>query len=250
MGCGARLPSTMRPVPAHPASTDDSGHNPGAVHLEPGHTAPLVTDLSLDDLERDARHAIGEMAYAYYSGGAEDERLLEGNIDSLGPLAAPSPGTGGNRHGVHRHHPAGHTGFFAGRDRPHGDPGTGPSRRRGGDRTRSGGGGRTHDPLLAGHLPTRRGGGRGPRRAPLDAGLRAAGPGPDRGAGRPRRGAPLRRPRSHRRRCRSRASGSENGAPESTCPTTSPCPTWPAPARRTHARAASWPSSHASSSRR
>jgi 4-hydroxymandelate oxidase len=70
----------MRPVPAHPASTDDSGHNPGAAHLEPNSTAPLVTDLSLDDLERDARHAIGEMAYAYYSGGAEDERLLEGNI--------------------------------------------------------------------------------------------------------------------------------------------------------------------------
>ena len=41
---------------------------------------PLVTDLSLDDLERDARHAIGEMAYAYYSGGADDERLLEGNV--------------------------------------------------------------------------------------------------------------------------------------------------------------------------
>ena len=70
----------MRPVPVHPASTDDSGHNPGTAHLKPNSTAPLVTDLSLDDLERDARHAIGEMAYAYYSGGAEDERLLEGNI--------------------------------------------------------------------------------------------------------------------------------------------------------------------------
>ncbi len=72
----------MRPVPAHPASTNDSGHNPGRPHLEPDHTGPLVTDLSLDDLERDARHAIGEMAYAYYSGGAEDERLLAGNIDA------------------------------------------------------------------------------------------------------------------------------------------------------------------------
>ena len=35
--------------------------------------------LSLDDLERDARQQIGEMAYAYYSGGADDERLLTGN---------------------------------------------------------------------------------------------------------------------------------------------------------------------------
>jgi 4-hydroxymandelate oxidase len=68
----------MRPVPAHPASTAAPGHNP--VPLSGG--APLVTDLSLDDLERDARHAIGEMAYAYYSGGADDERLLRGNVDA------------------------------------------------------------------------------------------------------------------------------------------------------------------------
>ncbi len=68
----------MRPVPAHPARTDAPGHNP--VRLSG--TAPLVTDLSLDDLERDARHAIGEMAYAYYSGGADDERLLRGNVEA------------------------------------------------------------------------------------------------------------------------------------------------------------------------
>ena len=68
----------MRPVPAHPASTDAPGHNP--VRLSGA--APLVTDLSLDDLERDARHAIGEMAYAYYSGGADDERLLQGNVEA------------------------------------------------------------------------------------------------------------------------------------------------------------------------
>ena len=66
----------MRPVTAHPASTGTSGHNPVRLATD----APLVTDLSLDDLERDARHAIGEMAYAYYAGGAEDERLLEGNV--------------------------------------------------------------------------------------------------------------------------------------------------------------------------
>jgi 4-hydroxymandelate oxidase len=42
--------------------------------------APLVTDLSLEELEREARHVIGEMAYAYYAGGADDERLLDGNL--------------------------------------------------------------------------------------------------------------------------------------------------------------------------
>ncbi len=39
-----------------------------------------MTDLCLEDLERDARRVIGEMAYAYYAGGADDERLLEGNV--------------------------------------------------------------------------------------------------------------------------------------------------------------------------
>ena len=70
----------MRPVTAHPASTGTPGHNPVRLAGD----APLVTDLSLDDLERDARHAIGEMAYAYYSGGADDERLLDGNIAAWG----------------------------------------------------------------------------------------------------------------------------------------------------------------------
>ena len=70
----------MRPVTAHPASTSTPGHNPVRLSGD----APLVTDLSLDDLERDARHAIGEMAYAYYSGGADDERLLTGNVDAWG----------------------------------------------------------------------------------------------------------------------------------------------------------------------
>jgi len=70
----------MRPVTAHPARTSASGRNPVRLSSD----APLVTDLSLDDLERDARHAIGEMAYAYYSGGADDERLLEGNVAAWG----------------------------------------------------------------------------------------------------------------------------------------------------------------------
>jgi 4-hydroxymandelate oxidase len=68
----------MRPVPAHPARTDVPGHNP-VPRIEP---APLVTDLSLDELEREARHAIGDMAYAYFSGGADDERLLAGNVEA------------------------------------------------------------------------------------------------------------------------------------------------------------------------
>ena len=70
----------MRPVPAHPARTAAPGHN----RVRSGGAAPLVTDLSLDDLERDARHAIGEMAYAYYAGGADDERLLPGNVAAWG----------------------------------------------------------------------------------------------------------------------------------------------------------------------
>ena len=67
-------------MPAHPASTDTSGHNPEADGLELAASAPLVTDLILEDLEHEARRAIGEMAYAYYAGGADDERLLEGNV--------------------------------------------------------------------------------------------------------------------------------------------------------------------------
>jgi 4-hydroxymandelate oxidase len=67
-------------VPAHPASTGTSGHNPDAGGLRLSAEAPLVTDLSLEELEREARHTIGEMAYAYYAGGSDDERLLDGNV--------------------------------------------------------------------------------------------------------------------------------------------------------------------------
>ena len=70
----------MRPVPAHPARTAAPGHKPASRN----ETTTLVTDLSLEDLEREARHTIGEMAYAYYSGGADDERLLEGNVGAWG----------------------------------------------------------------------------------------------------------------------------------------------------------------------
>jgi isopentenyl diphosphate isomerase/L-lactate dehydrogenase-like FMN-dependent dehydrogenase len=63
----------MRHVPAHPASPHAAGHDG---------EAPLVTDLSLDELEDAARRAIGEMAYAYYAGGSDDERLLQANVDA------------------------------------------------------------------------------------------------------------------------------------------------------------------------
>jgi 4-hydroxymandelate oxidase len=72
----------MRPVPAHPASTDAPADNLLAGGTRLPSNSPLAIDLSLDDLERDARHLIGEMAYAYYSGGADDERLLAGNIEA------------------------------------------------------------------------------------------------------------------------------------------------------------------------
>ncbi|HWE66300.1 MAG TPA: alpha-hydroxy acid oxidase [Acidimicrobiales bacterium] len=69
-------------MPAHPASTDLPGHNPLTGDLRSAGGVPLALDLSLDDLEREARHVLGEMAYAYYSGGADDERLLAGNVEA------------------------------------------------------------------------------------------------------------------------------------------------------------------------
>ena len=73
-------PAYHAAVPAHPVSTSASGHNPGGEDVRLRGGTPLVTDLSLEELEHDARHVIGEMAYAYYAGGADDERLLEGNV--------------------------------------------------------------------------------------------------------------------------------------------------------------------------
>ena len=69
---------------AHPARTGASGPNPADDDLRLTGPAPLVNDLSLEDMEREARHMIGEMAYAYYAGGADDERLLEGNLAAWG----------------------------------------------------------------------------------------------------------------------------------------------------------------------
>ncbi len=44
-----------------------------------------AADLAL--LEAEARHAMGEMAYAYFAGGAEEERALAGNVAAWGRLA-------------------------------------------------------------------------------------------------------------------------------------------------------------------
>lgn len=70
----------MRLVPAHPASTDGARHNPATGVVRSAGETTLALDLSLEELEREARQIIGEMAYAYYSGGAGDERLLAENV--------------------------------------------------------------------------------------------------------------------------------------------------------------------------
>lgn len=59
-----------------------SDRNPPAGTLHSAGGTPLAMDLSLDELEREARLVIGEMAYAYYAGGAGDERLLAANVDA------------------------------------------------------------------------------------------------------------------------------------------------------------------------
>jgi hypothetical protein len=52
----------MRHVPAHPASTETPAHNPATGEPHSAGGTPLAIDLSLEDLEGDARHVIGEMA--------------------------------------------------------------------------------------------------------------------------------------------------------------------------------------------
>lgn len=70
-------------MPVHPA-TDATGHDlvSGDVSGELPGGAGQAIDLSLEELEREARRVIGEMAYAYFAGGADDERLLAGNIEA------------------------------------------------------------------------------------------------------------------------------------------------------------------------
>ena len=76
-------------------------HAPCAGHPARGTSSDQLTS-SLQELEAEARHAIGEMAYAYFSGGAENERLLEENVTAWNALEAPSPGVGRHQRGRHR----------------------------------------------------------------------------------------------------------------------------------------------------
>jgi isopentenyl diphosphate isomerase/L-lactate dehydrogenase-like FMN-dependent dehydrogenase len=66
-------------VPFHPA-TDAPVHDLVSDELPGGHSPAI--DLSLEELETEARRVIGEIAYAYFAGGADDERLLAGNIEA------------------------------------------------------------------------------------------------------------------------------------------------------------------------
>jgi 4-hydroxymandelate oxidase len=73
----------MRLVPAHPVSTGTpAARNTGTGTSHSAGDTHLAIDLSLEVLEQEARHLMGEMAYAYFSGGADDERLLSENIDA------------------------------------------------------------------------------------------------------------------------------------------------------------------------
>jgi 4-hydroxymandelate oxidase len=66
----------LRPVAAHPASPTPRAPKP--------EVTGVVADLDLAAMEADARRAIGEMAYAYFAGGAEAERLLDDNTAAWG----------------------------------------------------------------------------------------------------------------------------------------------------------------------
>ncbi len=67
----------MSPPPAPSASDGPAGTAGPPGPGQKAVTAPA--DLDLVGIEADARQRIGEMAYAYYAGGAEDELLVEDN---------------------------------------------------------------------------------------------------------------------------------------------------------------------------
>jgi len=52
--------------------------------VNPTEEAPRPTDLDLARMEESARERIGEMAYAYFAGGAEEERQLAENVAAWG----------------------------------------------------------------------------------------------------------------------------------------------------------------------
>ncbi len=138
----------------------------------------MVTDLSLEDLEREARHVIGEMAYAYYAGGADDERLLTGNVEAWGRwqlhprvLAGMSEvSTATTVLGSAVASPVGIAPTaIQGLAHPEGEVATARG---------AAAAGRAADPFVAGDVPPGGRGGGGAGRGALDADLCAAGPGP------------------------------------------------------------------------
>ena len=200
MGYGHRCRLPCGPCPfilprTPPATTWSSGDGSGELPGGDGH----AIDLSLEDLEREARHVIGEMAYAYFAGGADDERLLAGNVEAwarwqLHPrvlagvsgvdLATTLLGTAVSSPVV--------IAPTAVQRLAHdeGEIATG---------ARCGRRGRTDGAVLARQLLARRGGRGGARRPPVDAGVHPARPGPYGRSGPARRRARLRRARPHRR---------------------------------------------------
>ncbi len=239
----------MRPVPVHPASTSTPGHNPEAAGPRLSDDAPLVTDVCLEDLERDARHAIGEMAYAYYAGGADDERLLEENVAAWA------------RWQLHPHVLAGlaevstETTLLGTRTRT--PVAVAPTAIQGlahpdGEVATARGAAAAGSLLILSSLATSRSRTWPPRCPRGRAGCRctscASGRGPKTlwRAPSPTAMAPSCSPST--RRCRDYACVS--GARACTCPTTWLCPTWPAAARTARGAVGSWPSSPTSSSRR
>ena len=72
----------MPAVAAHPASEVPGAARPPVRGRPTLNGRPVAVDLDLDLLEAEARRTIGEMAYAYYAGGADDEYLLAGNVEA------------------------------------------------------------------------------------------------------------------------------------------------------------------------
>lgn len=69
----------MRTVVSHPASRATSPEEP-RLGASPAAQVPYPADIDLEAMESEARRKMGEMAYAYYAGGAEDEHLLAENV--------------------------------------------------------------------------------------------------------------------------------------------------------------------------
>ena len=186
----------MRPVPAHPARTDASGHNPvRRVMRRPWSPTSPWRSSSTTPAAPSARWPTPTTRAA-----PRTSACSQSNVDAWSRWQLHPAGPGRDLGGLHRHHRARHARQLARRRRPDGHSGAGPPRGRGGHRPGRRRGGRAADPVLARHPPAR---GRGGRRAggrPLDADLRTARAGAHRRAGAPGGRRRLPRPRAHRRR--------------------------------------------------